>query len=340
MIGPADSPPRQAYSHSASVGSRYVRPGFRLLRGPTGVGQNSIASSHDTCSTGKSRVILPHLLADVDAGVLAHHRPVLGLRDGENAHRERPTDLDLVPRLIDQSPVSSSDAPIRKRPSRTSAAASRYCWSCRNAWERAGVEESPDAALGLGLSSPSGLPRNPRVRRSNQREDLPVVLQPVGVDQAPGRHRVVAHGSLAPGPTLLRSSSSSPQCRQGCPGIVRPGRCGQNRSPAGHSRCASPGTRLTPPMGRGGSPTVRPRAVVASVAALPFAIKASSSASSYGNSSLSRIRRDRSIAAWKEGKEWLASRPRVERPGNPVPPPAEGFSNVTQRSSSPRRTAW
>src|SRR5207247_270649 len=48
------APPRQAYSHSASVGSRYTRPASRSLGRADNFAHNSWASSQDTFSTGWS----------------------------------------------------------------------------------------------------------------------------------------------------------------------------------------------------------------------------------------------------------------------------------------------
>src|SRR5579864_3491497 len=46
------APPRQAYSHSASVGKRYVRPTAFSSGRADSLRQNSTASSQETCSTG------------------------------------------------------------------------------------------------------------------------------------------------------------------------------------------------------------------------------------------------------------------------------------------------
>src|ERR1700722_5521769 len=51
-------PARQAYSHSASVGRRYVFPSIWLS-----FLQNATASNHDACSTGRSSPC--HLLGSV-----------------------------------------------------------------------------------------------------------------------------------------------------------------------------------------------------------------------------------------------------------------------------------
>src|SRR5262249_13718788 len=47
-----DSPARQAYSHSASVGNRYTRPAFFSAAHFDSAAQNALASSHVTDSTG------------------------------------------------------------------------------------------------------------------------------------------------------------------------------------------------------------------------------------------------------------------------------------------------
>src|SRR5262249_39625282 len=69
-------PPRQAYSHCASVGSVYSQPaGSRPSRRSCSVSarQNALASSHDTCSTGNLSVSRPttnSLPAPVEAKLL------------------------------------------------------------------------------------------------------------------------------------------------------------------------------------------------------------------------------------------------------------------------------
>jgi hypothetical protein len=58
-----EAPPRQPYSHSASVGKRYTRSyRFSAARAESFL-QNSTASSQYTLSTGKSSVSFPATLA-------------------------------------------------------------------------------------------------------------------------------------------------------------------------------------------------------------------------------------------------------------------------------------
>src|SRR4051794_25631920 len=52
-------PARQAYSHSASVGSRYLRPALASSGAAESFAQKSTASAHSTPSTGKSPVSMP-----------------------------------------------------------------------------------------------------------------------------------------------------------------------------------------------------------------------------------------------------------------------------------------
>src|SRR5258708_40143004 len=63
-----DEPARQAYSHSASLGKRYVLPAFFSAGSADSLSQNSTASVHDTFSTGKSLVFSPRTLSLPAAG--------------------------------------------------------------------------------------------------------------------------------------------------------------------------------------------------------------------------------------------------------------------------------
>jgi hypothetical protein len=58
-----EAPPRQAYSHSASVGKRYTRPNRFSSGISDSLRQKAKASSQDTFSTGKVRVSWPTTLA-------------------------------------------------------------------------------------------------------------------------------------------------------------------------------------------------------------------------------------------------------------------------------------